>query len=93
MNKTLSLFADNMTAYQEAAKEAGFNRSVCAEMAGMSKAQWSQLANGDIFAPSIWTALRVAETLRVSLDALVTDDPKLQASTAKLVYRTFKRMK
>ena len=51
MSKTISLFAENMTAYQEAAKEAGFNRSACAEMAGMSKAQWSQLANGDIFAP------------------------------------------
>lgn len=91
--KTLPLFAYNMTAYQEAAKEAGFNRSACAEMARMSKAQWSQLANGDIQAPTIWTALRVAETLRVNLDALVTTDPKFRASTARLVYRTFKKMK
>lgn len=93
MNKLLPLFAYNMTTYQEAAKEAGFNRTACAAIARMSKAQWSQLLNGDIQAPTVWTAVRVAETLRVSVDALLTTDPKLRASTAKMVYRTFKRIK
>ena len=66
-----------MTAYQNALSDlCGLNRSDCAKKANMSKGQWSDLLNGKIPNPRLWTCVRVAETLNVSLDALVTTNPK-----------------
>jgi hypothetical protein len=89
-DKLLPIFSYNMTAYQNAADEAGFNRATCAAMAKMSRGQWSDMLNGKIAAPSVWTALRVAEVLRCSVDALLTSDPDVRAVTVKKVSRAFK---
>ena len=78
-----------MTAYQDAAHEAGLNRATCAAMANMSRGQWSDMLNGKIAAPTVWTALRVAEVLRCSVDALLTSDPNVRAATVRKVHRAF----
>jgi transcriptional regulator with XRE-family HTH domain len=89
-DKLLPIFAHNMTAYQNAAHEAGFNRATCAALANMSRGQWSDMLNGKIAAPSVWTALRIAEVLRCSVDALLTTDPEIRDATVKKVFRAFK---
>lgn len=88
-DKLLPIFSYNMTAYQNAAHEAGFNRATCAAMANMSRGQWSDMLNGKIAAPTVWTALRVAEVLRCSVDALLTTDPDIRAVTVRKVQRAF----
>ena len=89
-SKLLPIFAHNMTAYQEAAHKAGWNRTMCAAKARMSKGQWADLLNGKIPSPGVWTAQRVADVLRCSVDALLTSDPEVRDATVKKVYRAFK---
>lgn len=74
MDKLLPIFSYNMTVYQNQAADLGWNRTKCSQRARMSKGQWSDLLNGKISHPSVWTAKRVADALCVSVDDLITFD-------------------
>jgi transcriptional regulator with XRE-family HTH domain len=81
MKPLLPIFSANMTAIQDALDGlCGLPRTVLARRCGMSKGQWSDLLNGKIHNPRIWTVVRVAEVLRVPLNALVTTDAKQRAA-------------
>lgn len=92
MKKILPIFAANMAAYQEAASSVGFNKTTLAKRAGMSKGQWSDLLNGKTPNPQIWTAVRVADALKVSVSMLVTTDPQIRAGAKMGVRKMFARM-
>ena len=86
MAKLLPIFCHNMTVYQAVAKSLGYNRTKCATRARMSKGQWSDLLNGKISHPSIWTASRVADALKVKIDDLITfDEDMRQQAIARMV--------
>ena len=86
MGKLLPIFCHNVTVYQDVAKSLGYNRTKCAARARMSKGQWSDLLNGKISHPSIWTASRVADALRVKIDDLITfDEDMRQQAIARMV--------
>ncbi len=86
MTRLLPIFCHNMTVYQNVAKSLGYNRTKCAARARMSKGQWSDLLNGKISHPSIWTASRVADALRVKIDDLITFDEYMrQQAIARMV--------
>lgn len=80
--KLLPIFAENMTAYAAAAVRAGKTHSALAKAAKMPKSHWSELINGQIPNPSIWTAVRVAEVLRVCISMMITTDPAARSATA-----------
>jgi transcriptional regulator with XRE-family HTH domain len=80
----LPVFAYNMTAYQNALDDfCGLPRTVLARRANMSKGQWSDLLNGKIHNPRVWTVVRVAEVLRVPLAAMVTIDANERAAAVR----------
>lgn len=80
-NKLLPIFAANMTAYQNAVYDlCGVNRTACANRANMSKGQWSDLLNGNIPSPGVWTAARIADALGVTIDDLITSSPDKRAT-------------
>lgn len=91
MTKILPIFAANMMTYQAAAKRAGFNKTACAKRAGMSKGHWSDMLNGKIPSPGLWTAQRIADALCVTIDALATTDPAIRSATAVGVEQLFRR--
>jgi transcriptional regulator with XRE-family HTH domain len=91
MEKLLPIFAYNMKAYQDAASQHGYTATECAARIGMSRAQWSQLVNGRVSKPSVWTALRIAEVFGISVDALVTTDPNVRAEAIAKIESKFKR--
>lgn len=93
MTKLLPVFSTNMTAYQAAAKRAGFNKTACAKRAGMSKGHWADMLNGKIPSPGIWTAQRIADALCVTIDALCTMDPAVRRATAVGVEQMFNRLR
>jgi hypothetical protein len=92
MSRILPIFSANMTAYQAAAKRAGFNKTACAKRAGMSKGHWADMLNGKIPSPGVWTAQRIADALCVTIDALCTFDPAIRSATAIGVERLFRQM-
>lgn len=85
MTRLLPIFCHNMTVYQNVAKSLGYNRTKCAARARMSKGQWSDLLNGKISHPSVWTAKRVADALCVSVDDLITFDQTVRDEAVKKV--------
>ena len=85
MEKLLPIFSYNMTVYQDEAAILGWNRTKCAQRARMSKGQWSDLLNGKISHPSVWTAKRVADALCVSVDDLITFDQTVRDEAVKKV--------
>jgi len=89
--KLLPIFAYNMAAYAAAAVRAGTTHAALARAANMTKSHWSELINGHIPNPSIWTAVRVAEALRVSLSMMVTTDPAARSGTAVGLERMLRR--
>jgi hypothetical protein len=89
--KLLPIFACNMAAYAAAAVRAGATHAALAKAAKIPKSHWSELINGHIPNPSIWTAVCVAEVLRVSLSMMVTTDPAARSATAVGLERLLRR--
>ena len=75
MKKLLPIFCHNLSIYSQAAKDGGFNKTKIAAKAHMSKGQFSDLCNGKISHPGIWTAKRLADALGISVDDLITTNP------------------
>ena len=80
------IFACNLRAYSDAMKGRGVTHTEQAKRCNMSKPVFSQLRSGKVHAPTVWTALRLAEMLGVTVDDLLTDRPDRRAAVAKRIF-------
>ena len=80
------IFAANVTAYSDAWRGRGVSFQEQAKRCNMSKGQFSDMRAGKIHSPGIWTALRMAEGLGVSMDDLVTDRPSVRESAVRRIF-------
>lgn len=80
------IFAVNMTAYSDAWRGRGVNFSKQADRCNLNKGQFSEMRSGKINSPSVWTALRIAEGLGVSVDELITDRPSIRDAACLRIY-------
>ena len=80
------IFTANLRAYSDAWKTKGVSLGQQAARCNMGQPAYSQLRSGNVQAPSIWTAVCLAEGLGVTVDDLVTDRPDRRAAVA---YRIF----
>ena len=81
-----SIFAANVTAYSDAWRGRGVSFQDQAKRCNMSKGQFSDMRAGKVHSPGIWTALRVAEGLGVSIDDLVTDRPEIREDAVRRIF-------
>lgn len=70
--KMLGIFPTNMRTYVDAYKSIGVKQRYLADCAMMSRSTFNDLMSGKVNNPRLWTAVRVAEALRVDLFELVT---------------------
>lgn len=80
------IFAANVTAYSDAWRGKGVSYTDQAKRCNMSKGQFSEMRNGRFPSPGIWTALRIAEGLRVSMDEIVTDRPDIRQAACRRIF-------
>ena len=85
------IFSHNMRIYQDAAKKVGFNQRQVAHIIGMQEPQWSDLLSGRRPAPTIWTAVKIAEAFGCSLEALVTTDDKIRQQAVVAVQKRLRQ--
>jgi len=84
--KLTPIFAANLQAYSDALKGRGVTQTEQAKRCNMFKSTFSQLRSGHVNSPSIWTALRLAEMLGVTVDDLLTDRPDRRAAVAQRIF-------
>jgi transcriptional regulator with XRE-family HTH domain len=80
------IFTANLRAYSDAWKTKGVSLAQQAARCNMGKPAYSQLRSGNVQAPSIWTAVRLAEGLGVTVDDLVTDRPSVREATCRRIF-------
>jgi transcriptional regulator with XRE-family HTH domain len=80
------IFTANLRAYSDAWKTKGVSLGQQAARCNMGKPAYSQLRSGNVQAPSIWTAVRLAEGLGVTVDDLVTDRPSVREATCRRIF-------
>jgi transcriptional regulator with XRE-family HTH domain len=80
------IFAANMRAYSDALKGRGITFARQAARCNMNKGQFSEMRNGKMPNPGVWTALRVAEGLGVTVDDLLTDRPDRRQRVASEIF-------
>jgi hypothetical protein len=80
------IFAVNVTAYSDAWRGRGVSFSDQATRCNLTKGQFSEMRSGKVTAPSVWTALRIAEGLCVSVDELITDRPSIRDAACIRIY-------
>ena len=84
--KILPIFAVNTVAYSDAWKGRGVTLTDLAKRCNMSKGQLSNLRSGRMPSPSVWTALRLADGLGVTIDDLVTDRPDRREAVRRRIF-------
>ena len=84
--KLTPIFAANLRAYSDAMKGRGINHGEQAKLCNMSKSAFSQFRSGRVDSPNVWTALRLAEMLGVTVDDLLTDRPDRRAAVAQRIF-------
>lgn len=80
------IFAVNVTAYSDAWRGRGVTFSDQAKRCNMNKGQFSEVRSGKHPNPGVWTALRVAEGLGVSVDDLITDRPSVREAACRRIF-------
>lgn len=80
------IFAANVTAYSDAWRGKGVSYTDQAKRCNMPKGQFSEMRHGKYPNPGIWTALRIAEGLRVSVDELLTDRPDVRQAARRRIF-------
>lgn len=80
------IFAANLRAYSDAMKGRGVTHTEQAKRCNMGKPAFSELRSGHVHSPSVWTALRLAEMLGVTVDDLLTDRPDRRAAVAQRIF-------
>jgi hypothetical protein len=80
------IFSANVTAYSDAWRGRGVSFTEQAKRCNMNKGQFTEMRQGKFMNPGIWTALRLAEGLRVSMDELVTDRPDIRDAAARRIF-------
>ena len=80
------IFAANVTAYSDAWRGKGVSYTDQAKRCNMPKGQFSEMRKGKYPSPGIWTALRIAEGLRVSMDELITDRPDVRQWACRRIF-------
>jgi transcriptional regulator with XRE-family HTH domain len=80
------IFAANVRAYSDAWRGLGVTFAEQAKRCNMNKGQFSEMRSGKFPNPGVWTALRIAEGLRVSVDDLLTDKPDHRARVAHGIF-------
>lgn len=80
------IFAANVTAYADAWRGRGVNFTQQAARCNMPKGQFSDMRSGKYPSPSVWTALRMADGLGVSVDDLLTDRPSVREAACRRIF-------
>jgi len=80
------IFAVNVTAYSDAWRGRGVSFSDQAKRCNMNKGQFSEMRSGKYHNPGIWTALRVADGLGVTVDDLLTDRPSIREAVCQRIF-------
>jgi transcriptional regulator with XRE-family HTH domain len=80
------IFAVNMTAYSDAWRGRGVTFSEQAKRCNLNKGQFSEMRTGKYHSPGVWTALRVAEGLGVTVDELLTDRPAVREEVCRRIF-------
>ena len=81
-----SIFAANLRAYSDAWRGRGVTFAEQAKRCNMNKGQFSEMRSGKFSSPGVWTALRLAEGLGVTIDDLVTDRPERRQQVATRIF-------
>lgn len=81
------LFAVNVTAYSDAWRGRGVTFSEQAKRCSMNKGMFSEARSGKYTSPGVWTALRIAEGLRVTVDELLTDRPEVREAARQRIFK------
>lgn len=85
--KLLPIFSYNLSAYVEAYESRGVTRAAIARWCGMPKGHFSDLCNGKISKPGVFTAQRIAMTMNITVDDLLTGNPdRREAIIRKIIY-------
>lgn len=82
----MPIFNANLRAYSDAWRGRGVTFSAQAQRCNMNKGQFSEMRSGKFPNPGIWTALRLAEGLGVTIDDLVTNRPERRAAVARRIF-------
>ena len=80
------IFAANLTAYSDAWRGRGVTFAEQAKRCKMPKGQFSEMRSGKYHSPGVWTALRIAEGLGVTVDDLLTDRPLRREAVAQGIF-------
>jgi hypothetical protein len=80
------IIAANVTAYSDAWRGRGVSYTDQAKRCNMPKGQFSEMRGGKHPSPSVWTALRLAEGLQVTVDELLTDRPDVRHSVCRRIF-------
>jgi len=80
------IFAANMAAYSDAWRGRGVSYSDQAKRCNLNKGQFSEMRSGKVHSPGVWTAVRIAEGLGVTVDDLVTDRPGVREAACRRIF-------
>jgi transcriptional regulator with XRE-family HTH domain len=80
------IFAANMAAYSDAWRGRGVSYADQAKRCNLSKGQFSEMRSGKVHSPGVWTALRIAEGLGVTVDDLLTDRPSVREKVCQSIF-------
>ena len=82
----LPIFAANVRAYSDAWRGRGVSFTELAKRCNMAKSHLSDMRAGKVPSPSVWTALRLAEGMGVTVDDLVTDRPTRRQAVCQNIF-------
>ena len=80
------IFAANMSAYSDAWRGRGVSYADQAKRCNLNKGQFSEMRSGKVHSPGVWTALRIAEGLGVTVDDLLTDRISRREEVCRLIF-------